>query len=87
LVTLPVLLFLEEDPDHPAVCRALQGNSTEEVVREAVQAVTASMAIKRALEVARGHAELANEALNGLPDSSYRTALSDLADFTVRRRF
>ncbi len=87
LVTLPVLLFLEEDPDHPAVRRALQGNSTEEVVREAVRAVTASMAIERALEVARGHAELANEALNGLPDSDYRTALSDLADFTVRRRF
>jgi geranylgeranyl pyrophosphate synthase len=87
LVTLPVLLFLEEAPDHSAVCRALQGNPPEEVVREAVRAVTGSVAIERSLEVARRHAERANEALNGLPDSSYRTALSDLADFTVRRRF
>jgi geranylgeranyl pyrophosphate synthase len=87
LVTLPVLLFLEEDPDHPAVCRALQGSPPEEVVREAVGAVTGSLAIERSLEVARRHAERANEALKGLPDSSHRTALSDLADFTVRRRF
>jgi geranylgeranyl pyrophosphate synthase len=87
LVTLPVLLFLEEEPDHPAVCRALRGNSPEEVVREAVRAVTGSVAVERSLEVARRHAERANEALNGLPDSSYRTALLELADFTVRRRF
>jgi len=87
LVTLPVLFFLEEEPDHPAVCRALQGNPPEEVVREAVQAVTGSPAIGRSLEAARRHAGRANEALNGLPYSSHRAALSDLADFTVRRRF
>jgi geranylgeranyl pyrophosphate synthase len=87
LVTLPVIFFLEAQPDHPAVCRALQGNPPEEVVQEAVRAVAGSVAIARALEVARLYAERANEALNGLPDSSHRAALSDLADFAVSRRF
>ena len=87
LVTLPVLFFLEQEPDHPAVRQALQGNPPQEVVEEALQAVTESPAVERALDVARQHAERAKESLNGFSDSSYRMALLDLADFTVRRRF
>lgn len=86
LVTLPLLLFLEEEPDHPALCRALQ-NPSEEAVREAVQAVAGSDAIGRALEVARDYAESAVAALQILPENPYRTALINLAKFTVRRRF
>jgi geranylgeranyl pyrophosphate synthase len=87
LVTLPVLLFLEMEPDHPAVCRALQGNAPEGVLQEAVRAVAGSPAIDQALEVAQRHAEQAKEGLNGFSRSAYGKALLDLADFTVRRRF
>jgi len=67
LVTLPLLLFLEAEPDHPEVCRALQGSLSEEVVQEAVRAVAGSPAIERALEVARWHADRAKQALDGIP--------------------
>jgi geranylgeranyl pyrophosphate synthase len=87
LVTLPVLFFLEDQPDHPAVCQTLQGGSPDEVVQEAVQAVAGSPAIAQALRVALGYATQAKEALQGFADSPYRTALSDLADFTVCRQF
>jgi geranylgeranyl pyrophosphate synthase len=87
LATLPVLLFLEAQPDHPAVRQALQGGAPDGVVQEALQAVAASPAIAQALEVALGYATQAKEALQGFADSPYRMALSNLADFTVRRQF
>jgi geranylgeranyl pyrophosphate synthase len=87
LITLPLLLFLDAEPDQPVVQQALQGHLSEEVVNEAVRAVAGSPAIEQALGVAQQHAEQAKEALNGISDSSYRMALLDLADFTVRRRF
>lgn len=87
LVTLPVLFFLDAEPEHGAVRRALEGNSTEEVVDEAVRAVAGSPAIHRALGVAQRHASQAKHVLNGVSDSRYRVALLSLADFAVRRRF
>jgi geranylgeranyl pyrophosphate synthase len=87
LVTLPLLLFLEIHPHQPAVRRALEGDSSQEVVQEAVRAVAASPAIERALQVARDHADRARRALDEFSNSPYRAALLELADFTVRRRF
>ena len=87
LVTLPVLFFLDTEPNHTAVLRVLEGNPSEDMVDQAVRVVAGSSAIQRALEVARQHAVRAKEVLNGVSDSRYRRALLDLADFTVRRRF
>lgn len=87
LVTLPLLFFLETEPDHPAVRRALEENPSDEAAREVVQAVAGSSAIEQALEVARQHVDQAKAALSVFSDSSYLTALLDMADFTVRRYF
>ena len=88
LLTLPVLLVLEEEPAHPVINRVLEHNPpAQQVVHEAVQLVAASPTIERALDVARGYAEQATAALAEFPDSQYRQALYDLAEFTVRRRF
>ena len=87
LITLPLLLYLEAEPEQSAVRQALQGDPSEELVREAVQAVAGSPAIEQALGVARQRADWAKEALDGFSDSSYRAALLELADFTVRRCF
>lgn len=87
LVTLPVLLFLEIEPDHPAVHQALRGDHSDEVIERAVQAVTESQAIERAVEAAHSHADDAKRALKDLPDTPYRNGLLDLADFAVDRRF
>lgn len=93
LVTLPLLLFLQAEPDQPVVRRALRENHCDELVRQAAQIVAGSPAIEQALGVARRHAGQAKRALDDFSvassqsTSSYRTALLELADFTVRRRF
>ena len=87
LVTLPVLLFLEANPDHSAVRQVLEGNRSHETVQEAIQSVIGSPAIEWALEAAQKHADQARATLDEFQHSSYRAALLDLVDFTVRRRF
>jgi geranylgeranyl pyrophosphate synthase len=87
VITLPLLLFLESEPDHPAVRRALQGNGSGDAMKEAAQAVADSPAIEQALEVARRYADQAGEALREFSDSSFRKALIGLAAFTVQRSF
>ncbi len=93
LITLPLLLFLQTEPEHPVVRQALRENHSSNLVQEAVQIVAGSPAIEQALEIARHHASQAKQALNGFSvglsqsASSYRMALLELADFTVRRRF
>lgn len=87
LATLPVLLFLTSESNQRAVHDVLEGNHSEDAVRDAVQAITASQAIEQALATARRHVQDAKRALYRFPDTSYRTALLDLADFTVDRRF
>jgi len=87
LITLPVLLFLETEPDHPLINRVLEGSAPQNTVDEAVRVIVNSPAIKRALKVAQEHAGQARVALSELSDSPYRTALLGLVNFTVRRRF
>jgi len=86
LVTLPVLLFLEENPGHPVVQAALESPSRE-TVAAAVQVIAASPAIDAALADARRRIDRAVDALTSLPPGPYRAALEDLARFVVERRF
>jgi geranylgeranyl pyrophosphate synthase len=53
LATLPVLLFLKAEPDHPALRQALAGNRSEDVTQEAIQVVIGSSAIEEALAIGR----------------------------------
>lgn len=87
LLTLPVLLFLKEEADHPALRRVLTQDRSDQAVQEAVWAVAGSPAIDQALEVARERADQAKVALGWLPDTPHQEALLALADFVVRRRF
>jgi len=86
LVTLPVLLFLEQNPDHPVVRAALDAPS-QDAVEAAVRVIAASPAIEASLAEARSRIDQAVDALGPLPSGPYRTALVDLARFVVRRRF
>lgn len=92
LLTLPVLFFLEDRPDDPVVGRVLRGDRSEATIQEAVRLIANSPAIEQANGIARRHVQWAKQALDDLPalecsSAPYRTALLDLADFTVRRRF
>jgi octaprenyl-diphosphate synthase len=86
LVTLPLLLFLEEEQEHPAVLRAVD-TGMPAAVNEAVSAVASSSAIERSLEVAREYAEQARAALDVFPGSRHRDGLLELVDFAVQRSF
>ncbi|MCX7681429.1 MAG: polyprenyl synthetase family protein [Anaerolineae bacterium] len=102
LFTLPFLLFIELEAQHPVARRALEGEYaagraplSEAALYEAVQAVAGSKAIEQAMEIADRHIEWAKEALASPALSScatdarrdYLIALLELADFVVRRRF
>lgn len=87
LVTLPVMLFLADGHAHPALQHILTHGASDPTVREAVQAIASSPAIGRSLQIAREYIQKAKAALQPLPSSEYKTALLDLADFVVRRRF
>jgi len=87
LATLPVLLYLKADSGPSSVREVLEGNRSADVVQEAVEAVITSPAIEKALTTARQHADEAKAALDVFPSTPHRTALLDLADFTVSRRF
>ncbi len=87
LATLPVLLFRESEHDQREVRRVLDGDRSEETLMRAVQAITESEAIDQALAAARQHANDARAALNDFAPTPYRSALLELADFIVDRRF
>jgi geranylgeranyl pyrophosphate synthase len=96
LITLPALLFLENEPegetDHSAIHRALKSTSSdnevpEDVWRKAIETIAGSPAIEQALVTAREHIDHAQAALDRFPPSPYRQALLELADFAVDRRF
>lgn len=87
LVTLPVLLFIEREPDHPALRRALVPSPSQDAVQEAVRAIANSPVIEQALQIAQGYHDQAVTALRQFPSSPYRQALLDLAAFSIRRRF
>ncbi len=89
LITLPVLFFLESEtePNRSIVEEVLaKPASPEAMIQEAVRIVAGSPAVEQAMEVARQYAAQAKAFLDSQPDSPYRTALIELADFTVRRR-
>ncbi len=87
LTTLPVLLYLEHEPGPSPVREVLDGNHANRLVQAAVDAVIASPAIEGALAAARERTREAMDLLVDFADSPYRSALLDLADFTVNRRF
>ena len=87
LTTLPVLLYLRSEPGPSPVRQVLDGDRSEKLVQEAVRAIVESPAVDGAVEAAREHAGEARVRLEGFADSPYRSALLDLADFTVNRRF
>ncbi len=93
LVTLPLLKFLAVHPDHPAIRRVLDGDTSRAAVQEAVRVVAASPeAIGGAQAVAEEYIRRAKESLHGQcfrppHGERYRAALLSLADFVVRRRF
>lgn len=86
IFTLPVLYYLEKNPDDLNVAALLDGRAGDaEIADRVVQSVRNSGAIVSAQKEARAYIIRAQTALGTLPDNRYRRALSGLADYFVSR--
>lgn len=94
IVTLPFFYFLQASPHPEQIIAKLEQQVTrngvnssgeQDPVSEIVAQVRASDAMRRASAEARDFTERAKAALTIFPDSAYRRALLELADFTVAR--
>ena len=88
IVTLPVMLYAEAEPDSPFLLRylaAAPGADRLAAVDALVAAVRESPAIEAARSVAVDFVERANAALAALPDVPSRRVLEDIGWYTVAR--
>lgn len=89
LITLPALYFIEMYPNsdyaHLLITGEYRGNTS--VLQELIQAIRKSEGIERSLNEASKHIEMALQNLENKPAGEARTALEELALYTVRRRF
>jgi geranylgeranyl pyrophosphate synthase len=87
VITLPVLYFLEENPDRGSVERILRGGEErEEHIHSLVTRIKGSGAIRSSQADAQGFTEEAKEALSVLPANEYRQVMLGLADYLMVRR-
>jgi len=86
IFTLPVLCYLEKNPQDRDIAALLDGRAGDaEVAARVVQSVRNSGAIAAALNEARAYVVRAQAALATVPDNRYRRALAGLADYFVSR--
>jgi len=84
--TLPLIQAMKQadEAGRQRLARIVEQGGLEEI-DYVMQAIHQSDAIAYTQQLARREAELAKQALADLPDSPHRTALADLADFSVAR--
>ena len=86
-ITLPIIIFLRQEPAHAAVTGLLnQEVDNESVVWEAVEAIRDSGAIEIAYDMAWQFGERARSALNAVPSGDSRDSLNMLIDYVIERR-
>ncbi len=86
LVTLPVIHFLEANPNHPEMAAILRGSLKDEIlVDQLITEIRSSGAIQSALGEARGFIDGAIKTLQTLPDGRERQALIEVAEYVVDR--
>lgn len=89
-ITLPVIIAKRrgEDEDRAFWDRAMQPDTQQESdLAHAVHLIRATGAAEATVQEAEAYAALAKGALRTLPDTPFRDALEDLADFCVSRAY
>jgi octaprenyl-diphosphate synthase len=86
-VTMPVVFARDEGDaeERDFWRRVMSGDQREEDLARAQSILKRCDAIVRTLTVARGYADRARAALDGLPRNAFRDALTGLAEFVVER--
>lgn len=86
LITLPVLYYLENNPDDRDMRNILETNfCDEECLTRLLASINESGAIKMSLDEAENSAQRGLEELRRLPESRERRALEDLAFYITNR--
>jgi len=85
VITLPVLYFLEENPNWGSVERILEGGEGGDI-DSLVTKIKGSRAIRSSQAEAQGLTERAKEAVSVLPANDYRQVMLELADYLMVRR-
>ncbi|MGY8849168.1 MAG: polyprenyl synthetase family protein [Pseudomonadales bacterium] len=85
-MTLPLIFARDKVDAHQRalICSAIENKSTENF-SAVLEAVKTSGGIAYSLKRAQMEADLAKQALQGLPNSQFKTVMSELADFSVTR--
>ena len=66
------------------ICQAIESKSADNF-SDILAAVKSCGSLDYSIEQAKLQAELAKQALAGLPESQFKTVMADLADFSVSR--
>jgi geranylgeranyl pyrophosphate synthase len=86
LITLPVIYYLEKNPDDPDLVSILnQESMSENRLGQLVSAIQSSGAIERSIDQAREFSSQALDALGKLPFTPEHEALEDLTRYIVNR--
>jgi geranylgeranyl pyrophosphate synthase len=87
LVTLPAIYYAESHPDDQDIKSLSDGGwANHERMTRLVASIRQTDAVKRAMDEARQHVELALQSLDGFDGSPERDALENLAKFIVDRK-
>ncbi len=88
LITLPLLYFLDSNPQNEAVKELLQGNCIEndETINSLIQAIMSSSAIEQSLIEAEQFAKRALDLIADLPASPYKDELIYVTEASVLRK-
>ena len=85
-LTLPAMLILEHYPEDNPVKRVFQNRDKQENIKLALELVRNSSIIQECHQVASDYCSKACQNLNLLPDNASRRALTELADYVVKRK-
>ena len=87
LVTLPALLYIENQPDDPEAQALINGQClNDNQVTRLVSAIRSSDAIQISQDEACNFVQLALDGIRSQPNSSLRKSLEDLAEYIVQRK-
>jgi geranylgeranyl pyrophosphate synthase len=86
-VTLPLMLYLDDEPDHDLLRSIFEDrDGREEKIRTLVDRVRSSPAIGSAREEASRFTQRSKEVIQDLFANEYRQVMLDLADYLLERR-
>ncbi len=86
VMTLPAILLARERPNDGAIQAAFDQRNDDGKLRDAVQLIQGSPAIKQAQAVAQDYCDRARSALDTFPDVPAKASLLKLCDYAIHRR-